>query len=189
MTMTSALKRQANRRNALRSTGPRTPQGKGRSSGNALRHGLSAAHDTFFQDPVLGRLTHLIEQESIPAHHAKEIAARILAYEQNLDYQRELFQSVSPQAEPNLQQELLKLHGPELDILEDWLDWRRYEMGGVTKADLNKVAKMEQMLLRLTMRQVKRCGREQAQQAQRSIRYLKRAGSQLNKSLRLLKTV
>jgi hypothetical protein len=33
----------ANRRNALRSTGPRTVEGKSKSSGNALKHGLSAA--------------------------------------------------------------------------------------------------------------------------------------------------
>jgi hypothetical protein len=33
----------ANRRNALRSTGPRTAQGKSISSGNATKHGLSAA--------------------------------------------------------------------------------------------------------------------------------------------------
>jgi hypothetical protein len=33
----------ANRRNALNSTGPRTAEGKANSSGNATRHGLSAA--------------------------------------------------------------------------------------------------------------------------------------------------
>ena len=49
--MTSDKQREANRRNAKCSAGPRSATGKGRSSQNALRHGLSArlggdpAHD------------------------------------------------------------------------------------------------------------------------------------------------
>jgi hypothetical protein len=39
--MASALQRAANRANANRSTGPKTPAGKLRSSRNALKHGLS----------------------------------------------------------------------------------------------------------------------------------------------------
>src|SRR5437660_10219908 len=38
----SAKRLAANRRNALRSTGPRTTEGKRRSSTNALKHGLCA---------------------------------------------------------------------------------------------------------------------------------------------------
>jgi hypothetical protein len=41
--MTSEKKRAANRRNAARSTGPRTAGGRKRASRNALRHGLAAA--------------------------------------------------------------------------------------------------------------------------------------------------
>jgi hypothetical protein len=40
--MTSWRQFEANRRNALRSTGPKSPEGKQISRRNALRHGLTA---------------------------------------------------------------------------------------------------------------------------------------------------
>ena len=48
--MTTARKRESSARNARQSTGPRTSEGKRRSSKNALRHGLAAP---LSQDPNL----------------------------------------------------------------------------------------------------------------------------------------
>jgi hypothetical protein len=42
--MASEKQIEANRRNALNSTGPQTPEGKAASSRNALKHGLTAEH-------------------------------------------------------------------------------------------------------------------------------------------------
>ena len=51
--MTSEAKAAANRRNAKRSTGPRTASGKARASRNAFRHGMSI--------PMRTDLTNLLE--------------------------------------------------------------------------------------------------------------------------------
>ena len=48
--MTSNLQIEANRRNAQRSTGPRTAQGRRLSRMNALKHGLTAQHVTVFDE-------------------------------------------------------------------------------------------------------------------------------------------
>jgi len=48
--MSTETKIIANRRNAQKSTGPRTPEGKSIVSQNALKHGLTAAHDIINQE-------------------------------------------------------------------------------------------------------------------------------------------
>ena len=81
--MISERQLEANRRNALRSTGPKTTEGKSNSSRNNLRHGLTGhinllptedreAHDRFYSElidcfnpetPMERQLAHSIAEE------------------------------------------------------------------------------------------------------------------------------
>src|SRR6185437_16773325 len=63
--MTSLLQIEANRRNALRSTGPRTDAGRATSSCNALKHGLTAERIILFDE----------EQEQFEHFYSELIAA------------------------------------------------------------------------------------------------------------------
>ena len=76
----------ANRRNAAKSTGPRTEAGKKRAAKNALRHGLSLAVGTLPElNPTVARLTVLIAGDD--ASPARLEAARRIA-ETQVDLQR-----------------------------------------------------------------------------------------------------
>ena len=69
--MTSPKQFEANRRNALLSTGPRSNEGKQRSSRNALRHGLTA--ETVIE-PIEDAEDYKAFEEAITADYAAETA-------------------------------------------------------------------------------------------------------------------
>jgi hypothetical protein len=78
--MTSDRKREANRRNAARGTGPRSAAGRARSSRNAMRHGLLA---NFSQDDALSprdrlALARLAAEAQMTILHARAARVRIL---------------------------------------------------------------------------------------------------------------
>ena len=66
--MTTDKQRKANRQNAKKSTGPRTPEGKARSSKNALKHGLLARDAVMAdEDPAeYDRQLQILEENLFP---------------------------------------------------------------------------------------------------------------------------
>jgi hypothetical protein len=76
--MTSAKRQDANQRNAQRSSGPKTEQGKRRSSINAMQHGLTIPVESSAWAPLLQSLEILLESEGMETAQAGTLALCIL---------------------------------------------------------------------------------------------------------------
>lgn len=87
--MTSEKQRETNRRNALKSTGPRSRAGKEAASRNARRHGLSVPIDIGEVQGTFDALVRLLEEDSIENAHAKQIAYWLIEYERTKTYEQE----------------------------------------------------------------------------------------------------
>ena len=189
----SPQRHQANRRNALMSTGPKSAAGKRRSSGNSVSHGLSAplAPDTF--DPLVNTLTELIAQEVFHPREARELAMKILDYERNLAHQTLVFagdeingqiSQLPLSAEPD--RGIRQLFGKEIDLLDDYLDWERFNNRPISRRDqkfiVSQKLKMQKIWLRMSTRDQKSNMRGEVN----FLRYLKRSSNQLIKSLKAL---
>lgn len=186
---TSLQRRQANRRNALRSTGPKSAAGKQRSAANALSHGLSTPIELQSTDPLLIAISNCIEQEVGESHAAREVALRIFDYERNLAYQRELFAQQFNLLGANASEKkgVRALFGPELDMMGDYLEEQRIFKRPISKKDLNFVSNTKHKMLKLWSKVDAREQRERAKEERNSVRYLKRASNQLIKVLKALK--
>lgn len=142
---TSAQKRQVNRRNALRSTGPKSLGGKLRSSKNARMHGLSVIDSMGISDPLLTKLSMVIAEEGVDNFLAQELANRIVSYERNQTYQRMLFSELEQpkRTETAFHEGMRNSFGTELDLMADFLADQRYLLGRIKKSDLNFVINMQ----------------------------------------------
>jgi hypothetical protein len=123
----------ANRRNAARSTGPRTPEGKATVSQNAVKHGLRAGQAVirgedpgeyeFYRDRILAELAPVGMIESVLAERAAGLAWRLRRAER---VQNEVFDALySGQADDplaKLTQSLLPKRKPQPQAAEDGRD-------------------------------------------------------------------
>jgi len=189
----SPLKRQANRRNALRSTGPKTQVGRRRSSLNSLSHGLTVPLQVGVHDPLVVSIVGMIEQEGLDSQTGFELAAKILEYERNLTYQRALYLqdplvglSYQLPTQQEQAQGVRELFGTEIDLFDDYLDCERFNKRQVPDKDLkfifNSKLKMQKLWIRMDSKRQK----DKIKQATDSLRYLKRSSNQLMKTLKSL---
>ena len=185
----SPQKRQANRRNALKSTGPRSRRGKQSSSLNALRHGLSGGADLRLNDPDVSAIASLIQLDGVEPQEATELAIKIIDYEKNLAYQRQLMDGSALQTlpEPDIQALLKVSFGREIEMLDDIAEEDFELKGRYNLRDLKFVARMKLKMTRMVLRPYRQRQREHAKGVANSVRYLKRSGNQLIKSLSALK--
>ena len=88
-------KTHTNRRNAQRSTGPTSTEGKLVSSQNSRKHGLSSA-PTFESSLEYQALVELMAEEGFPAFACADIAAGLLNYRRVMDAYYDTYTSPEP---------------------------------------------------------------------------------------------
>lgn len=89
--MTSPKQQAANRRNARRSTGPKSEVGRRIAAVNALKHGLSSPVDSTTWGSKVADVEVLLKSEGLGSAETRELARRLVDFERNVDYQRQRF--------------------------------------------------------------------------------------------------
>ena len=84
--MVSAKQRAANRANSLKSSGPRSEEGKFWAKLNARKHGLSLAVDERVFADQIKAIAQLIREDCETDAQAAELAKRILYFERNEEF-------------------------------------------------------------------------------------------------------
>lgn len=191
---TSLKKRQANRRNALRSTGPKSAEGRQRSSNNSLGHGLSVPVVFDFNDPLVESIIQLVAQEGLDHHIAKDLALKIVEYERNLAYQSELSKHLSftgshmqPPSKTEEELGVRAMFSEEIDMFDDFMDWTRFKNRPISEKDQKFIVNSKLKMHNLWQRMHKRKQKDRSKQAATSLRYLKRSSNQLIKALKALR--
>ena len=99
--MKSPKQAAANRRNAQQSSGPKSDQGKRRSSVNATKHGLNTPLETsVWASQIEAVADLLVKGEGLGEVEARELARCIIDYERNVSYQRERYEMALQGREP-----------------------------------------------------------------------------------------
>jgi len=182
--MTSIAQRRANRRNALKSTGPRTETGKRRASLNAVSHGLSAPADPAWREGKVSAIEGALKCERLPDANARLMAEAIFEFERNIAHQREIF--ATRHAHPDETTGIgnpLEAESSLSDEIDEMLmiDKRR---GGPDEEERAWLVEAQTFMRRQQRIQHARAKRDAVEEIVRADRYMRRAANQLVKALK-----
>ena len=181
----SPKKRAANRRNALKSTGPKTGPGRRVSAQNSVRHGLSVQLPLHINDPLQNELTQLIEHDGIASDVAEDLALKIINYERNVMYLYELFKKEVLGSKSDSEEKKSVYYAEEMsrEELEDFVaSINKTEFSGMDPI----LSKMECLRIRVATKHLKNAIQSKKAELDNSRRYFKRSSNQLIKALRKL---
>lgn len=184
--MTSLKQRAANRRNALRSTGPRTKDGQRRVSMNALKHGLTAPIEATPWASAVSDVEVLLAAESLAAEVRHELARRIVEYERNVEYERQRFlgKRINPAPADWVSEEAQGDLREIADLMEiDDEEGRPPALSCLAESLSRKFVKLHEQI---ASRQRRVSARESTEALKSADRYHRRAANQLIKQLKSL---
>jgi len=188
---TSLKKRQANRRNALKSTGPKSLEGRRRSASNSLAHSLSVPIKFDYHDTLVASIIQLVVQEGLDHRTAKDLAVKIVEFERNLAYQAELFvqQHLESPMQAQEEQGVRAIFGAEIDMFDDYIGRERFNNRPISQKDQKFIVNSKLKMHNLWQRMHRRSQKDKAKQAATSLRYLKRSSNQLIKAFKALRAI
>ena len=182
--MTSLKQRAANRRNAQRSTGPKSDLGRERAAVNAIKHRLTSPIEATVWGSKVSELELLLRSEGHNAAEARELARRLVEFERNVDYQRQRFLD-GKSGEPR-KQIIPDAAKNDIEIASQIALLRGSKQTHQIGMDRPLAREMQKFFEQVANRQIKQANRDAVQELKNADRYLRRAANQLIKQLKSL---
>ena len=186
---TSDRKLAANRLNAQRSTGPKSAAGKRAAGLNAIRHGLTSRKTLDALDPTLDQIQSVILPEIEDAALARSIAQKIVDYERNEAYQRQVAEAELKGQSGFVDSAEVKKHIDEGNAQAFMAGQvlRKLEQPGLSKTEKTETKWLldsTRFLARTSAQTADRMVREGKQKETQMRRHYKRASNQLIKAVK-----
>jgi hypothetical protein len=182
--MTSIAQRRANRRNALKSTGPKTKTGKRRASLNAMSHGLSAPADPAWRDGKVSAIESALKGEGFDDTDLGRMAETIFEFERNIAHQREIFAKRHADDEEGAGESVVLEAGAALTDEIDAMLMIDERHGGPDEDERAWLVEPQKFMRRQQRINHVRAKRDAVEEIVRSDRYMRRAANQLVKALK-----